>query len=213
MTVKVVKYFFVLLVYFLFVDTVSANTICDKDEFQKMKIIAEDIDVTYNYVVNDEVITELYDIYLNGSLSNFYIILNDSYEYVSSNGTEITFRESNLDLKIEIYIKGCNKIVRTINLKLPAYNTYSMSEECEKLKKYNLEICNEWYNGEVNDEIFHEIISQYNDYNQKEDAEYYLDYSISDIIRMEWKFIFVSIFTLFIIILIIIRYKKRSELK
>ena len=66
---------------------------------------------------------------------------------------------------------NCYEDIRTENLNLEKYNSYADDPLCEGIDPSELEICDPWYQGNIDDETFEEKINDYKQSQIKEPEE------------------------------------------
>lgn len=168
---RFVNLFILIFAFFAFASNVSAD-VCDNGHIARLKELAKQIDVNYEYIDHsDDIKKGTDDIFVVNSylvslnlLSDELYVTNDLMEYYydsTSNGSvEFIVNSGRLDLVIRSSRCAGYKI-DTVSINLPKFNTYSYKSECDKLKEYNLDVCNPWYQGSINDKIFYKEVNKY----------------------------------------------------
>lgn len=169
------KYRVVLLLiisFFAFNSGVSA-AICDNEHISQLKELAKQVDVSYEYIdYSDEILNgegneyaiNVYSVSVNLISDELYVVddLNNKYYYDQSNGGVINFNVNSGKKEFTVYSRKCADYkLRTVYLELPKFNVYSYKSECNELEEYDLDVCNPWYQGTVNDSIFYKKIAEY----------------------------------------------------
>ena len=200
-------------IIFIFILIMLNINICNADETKKeLTILANQVEINYEYLGfqndEDDFYTEFYKITISNLPDEMYIDYGEDIIYTSdskdSDGN-ITFNLYTGEYTFKIYSNHYNNALRTEKILLPAHNQYADSPECKKLKKYNLEACDEWYQGNIDSETFDKNIEKYM---EKEDN------SILSIIKDNYLYIIGGISILLVLIITIITFKrKRSVLK
>ena len=112
----------------------------------------------HNYRVNFIGLTD--EIYVSDSHYTFKV-LNDNEKITLQSGS----------INLQIYAKNCNhKRLKTITVDLPKFNEHSVHEECESEQYKSLEVCDPWYEGNINYDDFKKII---NDNTVEEKTSFY----------------------------------------
>ena len=211
---------FLLMSFFAGTLSVSAD-VCDKEHISQLKGLAEQIDVSYEYMdysgeysdvdeVDGGFPVNTYSISLNLMSDELYVS-NDlrDYYFTDSKDGVINFygNAGKLDLKIRSS-RCAGYVVRNISLDLPKFNVYSIRSECKKLSEYDLDVCRPWYKGTINDKIFYDTVNKY----LKEEKPNFLDVTV-DFLKKYYLIIGGAIITLILVIVGIVIYRKRSVLE
>ena len=167
----------VLLLIFLLsgVPRIVFGDICDQDSIENLKSKVQDVQVNYIYVRDiDEISSSSFvkqsnsisdDVYLvtiSGMVDGLVAIDQDYNQFRTSGGSEIEFYVHAGEIHLEIYVDECNvKPLRTISLNLLKFNKYSQHEYCQEFKDYQLDFCDEWYQGDLNMDIFLDKLRPY----------------------------------------------------
>lgn len=212
---RMFRYFiFSLFIFFAFNFSIRAES-CDTKDIVRLKDLAKNVDVTYEYLnfaenPEDGVESEKYTIIISGITD--YLYIEDDYDKVytieEAKDGIIKFETFNVNFVFKIYSEDCDRILRTINLNLPTYNSYSDSEECEKLKSYNLDVCDPLYNGPITAEIFNNAVNQYLE-EDKSSSEQVFNFVKQNYIWILFGILLTGIFIVFLVI----RHRRRSVLE
>lgn len=206
--------------YFTFTSRVSA-AICDNNHIKELKELAEQVDVSYEYIDHSDEINSgvdgeysLNSYSINVNLISDELYIKDGYQnyyYEDSYNGIINFVVNSGHVNLSIHSKKCNNMkLKTISLDLPRFNTYSYKSECKELKEYDLEVCDPWYQGQINDNYFYKIVNKYLNPKVEEDNNW--DKIISFI--QKYQYIFIGSILLIILGVIgIYIYRKRSVLE
>jgi len=160
------RYLIITIILFLFrIPNTNAST-CDNADILRVKGIANDI--TIEYVINEEYYKNNYfDVKITGLPEELYIkeeTTGDTYKINLEENEMLEIPElksGNYTFKI-YYFKCNNKLIRTINLKIPKYNNYANHPLCKDITKEEVEECYEWYQGDLTEETLKEKIDEYN---------------------------------------------------
>lgn len=193
-------------------DSVEAES-CDESDIKRLKAIANNVTVDYSYIYDDgsdseESVYNVYSISIYGLTDEVYI--------VDAKGNELNYSDAadgvisdyvfSGNVKYYVYSSNCADILlRTINIDLKSFNVYSTYPECEGLSD-KLSICDEWYQGNLDYEMFVKKIEEYknnDDFNDVTDfvSKYYVYIVIGSVILIAG------------IIFLSIKYRKRSVLE
>lgn len=219
------KYKFYLGLFIMFmlfnIGIVKAD-ICDSNDIARLKEIAKNVSVSYEYINNENedvqeeknepseegtlTIVNTYNIEISNATDEIYLKDENGNEYHLSdsiNGVISTTANAGT-VKYYVYSSNCfNKLLRTITIELDKYNVYANYKECEGISSEELEICDKWYQGNLDYDTFMKKIEEYNT-NQNSIKNNY----------MKYLYIVVSGTVLIILIVIlVIRFKKRSVLE
>lgn len=208
----IVKYFFVLLIYFCFLDSVSAM-VCDSSKIAELRNYASNIEVTYEYfddkVIGDQYVSSYYDVYLFDINEDFSLRINNVY-HNPVNG-EFKFVYNYEPIKIDIYSYTCDTFVKTIKVELPRKNPYYDSDICYELRDKNLYVCEEWSDTPISEEEFNEVVSKYEtviNMDEDEEINYFLVYITNNPIKV--SLLLLSIIG--IVVFLIFRRRKKGML-
>ena len=144
-----------LLCYICFIDNVYAS--CTNEDIGRVKELAKNITVDYEFV----------GIKKYGDASQFYSVSFDFGELENEvfaqdvNDKEMKFDLSNVGAYLyagkhtfNIYYSKCAKVkLRTIEVDLKKYNEYASRDECKGLQD-TVDICGEWYQGNISEDYF-----------------------------------------------------------
>lgn len=168
---SMINFKFLLLLFlslFICMSDVSAD-LCDTAHIKQLKALAGKVDVTYEYedesLYEDEdfIVSNGYKVFINMVSNDFYITVdNRNYYYSDANDGVLMLDATAGRFKAEIKSKQCGGYsLRKVYIDLPKFNVYSYMEECKGLEEYNLDVCNPWYQGTVNNEIFYREVNEY----------------------------------------------------
>ena len=141
----------------------AANGLCTKSAMTKIK--SKTSDITASWDLNFD---ENHQAYFTAKLENvdkdLILIFNES-NYLPKDGV-INIREYLIGGEIyEFKIYGgydtdcVEEYVTTKKLKIPKYNIYSERKECIEYPSW--ELCDKFYEGDLNDEIFYNKLNEY----------------------------------------------------
>lgn len=211
-----------LLILFMSLFSFSSNVyadLCDSEHIKDLKKLAEQVSVSYEYIDNtDKILSGDGESYSINSYSIFTNLISDElylkddyneYYYDVNNGGIANFYATSGRLKLTVHSKKCaGRKLRDIYVDLPKFNFYSYREECRQLAEYELEVCNPWYQGTLNDNLFDKVI---NEYLVKEETS--LTDTIINFFKDYYLIIVGSIVVILIIVGLIITHRKRSVLE
>lgn len=157
--------------FFAFSSNVSAG-VCDKEHISQLKELAKRVEINYEYldysdaILNNgegEYIINTYLITVNLISDELYVMYdNIEYYYNQDNGGIVTFAVNSGRVNLSVHSSACAGYkLRSETINLPKFNTYSYRSECKELEKYNLEVCDPWYQGTITDNIFNDIVQEY----------------------------------------------------
>lgn len=196
-----------------------AADICDNEHISQIEALAEQVDVKYEYIDNSklekdegesEYTVNTYSISVNLISDELY--LNDGfkdYHYSDSNNGIINLNLNSGTRQLTLHSRRCGGYkIKTMTLKLPKFNIYSYKQECEKLEKYNLDVCDEWYQGTLNDNLFYKEVNKYLENDNLNTIE-----KIINLFKNNYLIIIAGLIAIIIIITGIIMHRKRSVLE
>lgn len=149
-----------------FSSNVYAQRYCGKDDMERVKNIANNIKITYEYR-NDLEYKGLFDVVIEGMSEELVIReknLNYNLAYGSVKNGIITLEEiSGGELKFEIYYEKCSKDpIKVYDLKIPVYNYLSQNDICKGIDTDKVKECSEWYQGDLTEEELKQVVDDYN---------------------------------------------------
>ena len=206
---------FAIILAFLFISPVYAET-CDKEEIDRLKSLAEHVDVSY--AVMDTFTITYYDedpiTYKDKYKIQLSNLTNEIYGSIKINSypQKITFEKPILEqvspgsVDIEIYSSACEKKLKTISLSLPYYNYNYNEEDCKGL---DIDVCQEWTLNNISSKKYHEELEK------AKQGENKIRETLTDILNNNMTYIIVGVITALIILITTISVinKKRRELK
>lgn len=196
-----------IVMFMLNINYVKADS-CDKEDIARLKEIANMIDTSYEWFYNEEYNYSSYDIKIFNITEEIYLVDDDGNKYsssdVNSNGY-VYSSSTGGDAKYYVYSSNCNKKLKTITIELPVYNFYSQYDECDGISGEELDVCDEWYEGDLSYNSFIEKVNKYREQKDNDSHVFFASYGIYFIIGG-------VIFVLLIVLLFIIR-RKRSVLR
>lgn len=207
----IIKSMTVLLIFSIFFYKCDVYAdVCDTADVQRLKEMAKNVDVDYEYI-NDGDTDNAYYISFIGLTDELTIIVDGKeYTYDDVNNSNGSFVFNSGTHQFEIYSVHCPDILLdTMNIQLPRFNVYSRTSECKQLKKYNLKVCDEWYQAELNDSSFFNVVNQYL---EKEESSSFFD-TIVSFLKKYYLFFIGGLFLIIFIVIGIIVHKKRSVLE
>lgn len=200
---------------------------CSDEMIAKYKSLSQNIHVDYVYV-NDpssidsnliikqsKVISDdVYYITISGLEDGLVAIDQDYNEYRRSNGEEVSFYANAGDIKLGIYADTCSaNVIRRFSLVLPKFNIYSKHEYCERLKEYQFDFCDEWYQGDLEMSSFLAKVEPYIAEIEAKENTSIMD-SILEFLQGHLLIVGGVLFFLIVIVVILIHYRrKRSVLE
>lgn len=197
---------FSFLIVFSFGEVVEASS-CDSQDIARLKVLAKNVVVQYEFL-SDSDLSNHYQVSVSG-LADELLLMDEKYnKYTAADlkEGELVFDTTASEIVLKIFSLNCEtaSVLKTISVKLPKFNYYSLTDECKKLRDKNLNICDEWYQGEIDDDVFFETVSNYLD---KDD-------SLKQIFDKYYYFIIAGVLLLVVILIIfIIIHKRRSVLE
>lgn len=200
---------------------------CNDDEFNRLKDIASNIEIRYEYIGDDDDLNELgnymliydnysSDIIISGSGDDdFYfdskLLNNNAFNYIFSNSGKV---------KIKMFassLECSGRVLNSVDLKLKRKNMFYNSNECKNVNKKNvdLEVCHEFVDNDskinnMSHEEFLNIVDKYIDYDDEED----ILFGIKNFILGNRLLVFTILgICLICVVLLISRRNKRSVLE
>ena len=199
--------FLIILVVFSF-RFVNAE-VCDSNDIARLKELANNVGYNSNYVGNDVMASSFqeYDVSFYGLTNELYITdYDDTFEIYSNSNTR-KFQSGVYDL--DIYSTNCYTRLKTITVELPKFNEFSLNLNCALYKDDNLDVCDPWYQGDIDYTVFDSLMEERAEKMKKKS---YLDY-VYDLWENN-KILIISIAGVVVIVLVILIYRriKKNEL-
>ncbi len=164
---------FIFLTSFLYQTKVYAD-MCSVDVIHQYDSLINNVDVHYEYLGefpnsdNGDFPTSKYHVIISGLINGLYVVVDDDSRVNSTYfGSDIPsgvveFDMFVKDFDVDIYLDDCmGQIAKTISIHLPFRNMYASDERCSELSQYHLDICDEWYQGDLTYEEFLKITDPY----------------------------------------------------
>lgn len=214
---RYIKILFIIVCYFAYSSNVLAD-LCDKEHIKELKELANKVDVNYEYIVDEdedgdgEITINVYSVDVN-LLSNELYLSDGKKEYYFNdfeNGIVNLYYNAS-KINFDIHSTRCfDYKLRTISIDLPKYNTYSYKSECKELSEYELDVCDPWYQGTINDNYFDSVVNKY--LNIPKEKETIIDILIN--FYNKYQLIIIGSILLIVLVIIgIVSYRKRSVLE
>ena len=151
-----------LLLFIVNIDIVDASS-CDSADIERLRVLASNVTYNSDYIGDTDmtVSSQTYNVSFVGLTNELYIANIYGGMRVDSDSQVIQLQSGTTTL--EVYSRNCdNKRLKTITIELPKYNEYSLLEECDDILDDDLYVCDPWYQGEITDTSFEEVINDYN---------------------------------------------------
>lgn len=197
----------------------DVNALCSKSDILRARIDANNITPEINRLKDEQgKYTGKYNIIFKGFTKDFYIKEKNTgiiYAYNSvQDGNLIVKNIEGGNLEFNIYYQRCSdEHMRTIKYNLPKYNYYSDSPLCEGISESELEICGNWYRGELTEESFNEQINKYREELEQKQLEEQSKDTILNRIKnylIEYYIYIISGIILIVIIVSLIVFRKKQ---
>lgn len=223
---KKIKYIIVTIVLFFIITPSTKASVCDKADILRVKSDANKVTIDYDYKYNPNELVK------NGKFFTLKIkgITEDIYIYEKNTGRTYTHKSKdengiiNMDkvsggsFEFNIYYYVCdNRLIRTMKYNLPKYNYYSEAPMCEGITGEELDVCDEWYQGDLDDETFKQKIEEYKkdleELQQQEAKENTIFNKIKNFLLDNYVYIIIAIVLIVLITIIILIRRKRGILE
>lgn len=163
---KTLKIFFMMFLFCILPINTKAISWCSNNEKASLKKLATNINVSYNYKINNNKAT--FDVTISNLLPNMYFIAEDGNKYYSNttNNGEITFYNlvQGHSFRFDVYGNGVcdDELLYTFYATTPTYNRFYNLNVCENAKEYKL--CQRWVKHELTqNEFINEVKNYIND--------------------------------------------------
>ena len=224
----VIKSMSVLLIFSIFFYNCDVYAyVCDTADIQRLKEMAKNVYVDYEYIelgqseisdVNEDTeegtilgVIDTYYVYISNLSNELYISVDGTnYYYDSVQDGILTIVHNSGLVEISVYSVNCfGEKLYSFTLNLPKFNKYSLTVECDQLKDLNLDICDKWYQGSLDDATFYNKIDKYLNL----DGDTDMMNNIVNFFKKYYLFIIVGIVGLIIVAVIFLIHRKRSVLE
>lgn len=138
---------------------------CTNEDIIKVTELSKNIQANYEFMGQKDFddVMQLY------SLSFDFGELEDEVYIETVNNKKLTFYNSSDGYIVDagtygfdVYYNGCEGVrVNHFSLELKKFNRYSSRDECKNLKG-KLDVCDEWYQGDISENVFIKKVSDYN---------------------------------------------------
>jgi len=223
-----IKYI-IFIIFSFFFNIFYVNAECTNSEISDLKKSINDIKITYKHLgiieKNDAIYDNEFEVVVKNVVDDLYIsMFNDTIVLEPSNG-RIVSKFNNGKWEFDFYSKKCGKLIDTVDVFIPRFNTYSMDSLCEGIDGDDFPLCGKYYEYEVNYESFKERVNHYrithNINNQNTDNENdnfddnrivsTLNKIFAFVIKYDLYFILSIIFILIIVFIILVLKKRRKR--
>lgn len=215
---------FAIMILFLNISYVHAE--CSDEELSQITKEIDKIEITYKHLgeVTKEDGSKVYNEFLVTAKNipeNVYVHLSPM--------TEENFDETTEDLKIKLttgtwyynmYSSKCENIVKSIEIKLPTFNIYSLDPLCEGIDGEDFKYCGKYYEYQIDRETFERKVKAYRiehkigqEDTTKVEKENNFFPKILDILKDNYPYILIGLGVLLLTILTIIIISKKKKRK
>lgn len=156
------KRIIIVFILMLLVPLTYAKASCDYNEIAKLKKIASNVNVDYDYVEKNNSVT--FTVRLTNLNNKIYFVDNTNYKKYLYTKDEIVISNysDSQTIKYVFYPSdsSCgNQPLYTINLTLPTYNKFYTDSICKGIESYSL--CQKWSTHNLNYDKFIEKVQDY----------------------------------------------------
>lgn len=222
------KKILLIMLMFIFMPYVKAE--CDNDRINELKNLAKNVEIVYELDSNkteeelkaydpNDIAKGVVKMIITGLTENFSIIYdysNITYEYQDTDeGILIINDVPRGNKKFSIYSNECNKTIKTLFIKIPTYNKYSLDPLCQDIPKEELAVCDTWYESTISYDEFKKKIDDYHALKKAAPNEKKVSLidKIIDFLKNNYLYIGISFILIISIIIFIKVRRKRSELE
>ena len=216
---KNIRYLFMMILLLVFPSVKALE--CSPNDMVMYRELAKNIDIKYEYLgqfSNEDdagFITDKYRVTIQGITPELSIgVVDYTEEETVYLGNElpdgsVSFETFLKELDFNIYVFDCSdEPIKTTSLTLPTKNPYASSNTCSVLEEYHLDICDEWYQGNITPELYEEAMEKY-----LKPSESFSNKMV-DFLKKNYFIVIIGVaFFLGLVILLIYRHRKRSVLE
>lgn len=210
-----------------FISVVNVYAECSDDEIEKLKPFVKNVDISY--VVREPELGEygmvygIIDLVIQNVPDGFYVY-SDYYEdeYAPENyenGIIYIYDHLYGKYTFNIYSEECDEEpIRSIKFVVPRYNPYSEDELCEGIPEGALDVCDTFYNYEINYDAFAKKVEKYknsinNFAGDGDDGTFGIIGDSLNFLKENIIYVVSSLIIIGVIVAVIIVNKRRGELK
>lgn len=205
------KIIFFLIILFSMIPNAKAE--CSDEEMIRLSKIANNITTSYEY---DEK-TKSFNITFTNANKKLLIkdVANDKYYNENFEFTIKNFKSGDYKFNIESSDINCTEdVLVTKYIKLPFYNKYYDTEDCEGIKEYSY--CSKWIEKEIPYDIFKKKTSEYKESLIKEQKVEKIEEPLSEKIKnvvteIYVKYYYIILPTIITLLCVIIYLKDKSD--
>lgn len=139
------KWYLVIVIVIVFILLFNSNVYaesCDSTDIQRLRVVADDVDISYDYLDNyyedGFLVNGVFKITINNISDELYIVeSNDNLDlrnYSINDGSIAIEKMYTGDKNFKIYSKECGKLLKSIRIKLPYYNSLYEDDVCKDYK-------------------------------------------------------------------------------
>ncbi len=185
----------------------NVYALCSNEDIGRVKELAKNISVDYEFVGEKDFdfASQTYSLSFDfHELEGEVYVQNSNRKNMIFNSSDEGFLVDAGDYNFDIYYNGCEGVkLRTISVSLKEYNKYASRKECNSLKG-KVDVCDEWFQGDVTEDYF---MSQIKNYNNKEGLSFN-----SFIVRYYFWILGIGVVLIILIIFFVIRSIKKNRL-
>ena len=176
---------------------------CDSSELNYLKQLSQRITYQYDYLGMYDIDSDIqtYEVYFENLGEEFYISIDENGESVVFDEDLQKHRVHSGKRGFKVYSEKCYKTVNYIEINMPKYNKYSLSNFC--LEHSELDLCGEWYQGDIQESEFNDLMNRY---------EEKKDINIFDFILTNYYYV-IPLFVILIVLVILFIRKKIDDNK
>lgn len=202
---------FVLTLFMFSFHSVLADE-CTKEQLNNLKALANNVQVNVEFDV-EAVESGFYDeniVTVQNLDSDLYLLSRDysvGFYYTDNIDGIITMTVGSDIETLNVYSKTCPDVVlREIKLSTKSYNVYALYEECDGIDGEDLDVCSEYYDGEIS---YDEFVRKVNKYKEQQSGD---AINLDDSIPSYYFIIGAAILVVVVIVVFGVIRRKRNRL-
>lgn len=182
---------------------------CDNEDIDRLMVLANNISYDYEYVGNIDFDNDYqkYKVVFSNIDKDVYVEYRNDIAYVGNDTIYVDSGKRNF----RVYSSACETKLLTISVELPKFNERSLDEKCVFLAG-DLDVCDMWYEGDISDSDFEDIINSYNSKNEEENESVSFVDNVINLIKRYYYIVIVVILLLILLVILAIRkhFKNKS---
>ena len=158
------KIYRLIIIMVLFFSIPSIKADCTNKDIATLKKDANKIKIEYEHIEDVGITESIYNLEVKSITDKFYVILDDTDKKYSTENNESSININNVTSGkhvIKIYSSECGNLMNTISFRLSKINSYYYDPLCIGVDGEDFELCNKYYDYDVDYEDFKQRVERY----------------------------------------------------